>query len=246
MHRRHRHCPRCQSRCPRWLAQEQVPTEAPTEAGARPSPIDVPSKPCGACQRGHDTIGRDLADGVIPRIKDVQIACTVNAQTSREKEPCSNPDPICVARCSSTSGKRGDVCSRSDLSNRMVSRVSVTYRLPPSTAMSNGWLNRAPTPNPSSLPIAEKVPAIVVTTASGVILRMLLSSTIYRLFILSTATPLGHLKCAAVPIPSMVPNCSPTEPASVVTTASGVIFRTVELPASTTYRLPPLSVAIPR
>src|ERR1035438_3157275 len=50
---------------------------------------------------------------------------------------------------------------------------SVTYTKPlASTATPSGELNRAPLPDPSLLPLVPARPPMVVTTPSGVILRM--------------------------------------------------------------------------
>ena len=52
---------------------------------------------------------------------------------------------------------------------------SATYRLPASsTARSQGELKLAAAPRPSALPLVPAVPARVLTTPDGVILRMVL------------------------------------------------------------------------
>ncbi len=61
---------------------------------------------------------------------------------------------------------------------------------------------------------------------------------------LSTATPSGDENRAALPVPSTLP-LSPATPASVVTTAAGVILRIVWFEVSATYTLPALSTATP-
>ena len=61
------------------------------------------------------------------------------------------------------------------------------------------------------------------TTPTGVILRMLIPSDTYKLFVESIVIPRGNLKLAFVPIPSIDP-CDPL-PAKVDTTPAGVILR---------------------
>ena len=61
---------------------------------------------------------------------------------------------------------------------------------------------------------------------------------------LSTASPVGRLKLAAVPVPSALPNTFAV-PASVVTAPAAVILRIVLLPVSATYTLPAPSTATP-
>src|SRR5258708_3331118 len=122
----------------------------------------------------------------------------------------------------------------------------------PSRATPIGLLNRAAPFVPSTLPETPANPTIVVTTQSGpwgVICRivLLLKSATYTVSAPSTATPQGALKRAAPLVPSSEP-ALPGEPARVVTTQSvptGVIFRTVELYKSVTYKAPAPSTATP-
>src|SRR5437588_1106315 len=105
----------------------------------------------------------------------------------------------------------------------------------PSTAIPEGRLNRAVLPAPSKLPLTPAEPARVVTTAPGVILRIvwLPVSPTYTLPALSNATPRGPEKRAATPVPSAAPG-GPGEPAKVVTTPAAEILRTVLLSLSAT------------
>src|SRR6266581_4476337 len=69
-----------------------------------------------------------------------------------------------------------------------------TYRLVPLLSMTKppGWLNVAAAPVPSTLPDVPAVPARVLTTPAGVILRMVwlfLAPAVYRLPALSRTTP---------------------------------------------------------
>ena len=56
--------------------------------------------------------------------------------------------------------------------------------------------------------------------------------------------PAGELNQAALPSPSRLPRLD-AEPATVVTTPAGEIFRIVALPVSATYRLPAESAERP-
>ena len=91
----------------------------------------------------------------------------------------------------------------------------------------------------------KPLPAKVVTTPLGVILRILwlpISAT-YTLPKASTASPLGLLKLAATPVPFVEP-LTPL-PAKVVTIPVGVILRILLLYWSTTNTLPEASTATP-
>src|SRR6266699_2730545 len=83
--------------------------------------------------------------------------------------------------------------------------LSATYRLVPllSTARPWGWLNRAPVV-PLALPDTPALPARVLTTPAGVILRMvwLLVPAVYRLPALSRTTPNWGGNPAASAVPS--------------------------------------------
>src|SRR5256885_2003838 len=115
----------------------------------------------------------------------------------------------------------------------------------PSTATPYGPLNVADAPGPSTEPATLGRPAILLTwpaapanvetTPAEVILRMVefVASTTKTLPLLSTATPVGKLNRAAVPVPSVEPN-TPDVPAKVETTPAGVTFLIVLLPASAT------------
>src|SRR6476660_3485289 len=120
---------------------------------------------------------------------------------------------------------------------------SATYPMPvASTATPVGRLKRAAAPVPSVLPVLPAVPARVVTTPAGVILRMvaLVWSATYTVPAASTATPTGVLNRAAAPVPSVLP-VLPAVPARVVTTPADVILRIVWLPSSDTYTVPAAS-----
>src|SRR6266700_4639047 len=69
-------------------------------------------------------------------------------------------------------------------------------------------------------------------------------SVTYTLPAVSTATPRGLLNCATLPGPSLLPAYK-GEPAMVVTTPAGVIFRMVWLKESATYTLAAVSTASP-
>ena len=131
---------------------------------------------------------------------------------------------------------------------RMVKLIwSATYTAPAaSTATPMGTLKRAAAPVPSALPPLPAVPASVVTTPAGVILRMveLFVSATYTAPAASTATPNGLLKRAPAPVPSALPLLAAV-PASVLTTPAGVILRMVELFVSATYTVPAASTATP-
>jgi hypothetical protein len=102
--------------------------------------------------------------------------------------------------------------------------LSPTYTLPDeSTATPTGILNLALVPVPSADP-SELLPANVVTTPDGVILRILklAKSATYRFPAESSATPKGLLKLALVPVPLVDPD---ELPANVVTTPADVILR---------------------
>src|SRR5512142_937758 len=109
-----------------------------------------------------------------------------------------------------------------------------------------GELNQAALPTPSRLPRLTAEPARVVTTPSGVILRLvaLPVSATYTFPATSTARPPGWLNRAFVPVPSWVPT-APVDPANVLTMPAGVIFRMVLSDESATKRLPALSAAMP-
>src|SRR5271157_4030301 len=98
---------------------------------------------------------------------------------------------------------------------------SATYTLPlaGSTATPTGSLNCAAGPCPLLLPTTNSVPARVLTTPAGVILRIVLvtPSATYRLPLMgSTATPRGERNCAPDPVPSTLPGMY-TVPAMVLT-----------------------------
>src|SRR3569833_1112062 len=91
-----------------------------------------------------------------------------------------------------------------------------------------GELKPAEVPVLSALPEWPNDPANVVTTPIGVILRIAwfeLSAT-YTLLPASTTTPEGNRNLAALPVPSTAP-ATPGDPARVVTTPEGEIFRMV-------------------
>src|ERR1051326_6307726 len=94
--------------------------------------------------------------------------------------------------------------------------------------MPAGALKRASLPVPSADPLFPAEPASVVTAPAGVIIRIVWfpASATYRLVLLSTATAPGLLNRASLPVPSAEP-LLPADPAIVVTTAAGVIFRIV-------------------
>ena len=103
--------------------------------------------------------------------------------------------------------------------------ASATYTLSLlSTATPKGLLKEAAVPVPFAEP-ALPVPAKVLTSPAGVIflIRLLVTSATYTLSLLSTATPEGPLKEAAVPVPSAEP-VTPAVPAKVVTSPADVIF----------------------
>ena len=83
----------------------------------------------------------------------------------------------------------------------------------------------------------DVLPAKVVTTPAGVILRIrsLPISDTYRLPSKSKLSPYGELNVALVPVPSVEPDVLP---AKVVTTPSGVIIRIRLLSVSATYTFP--------
>ena len=85
-----------------------------------------------------------------------------------------------------------------------------------------------------------------MTTPAGVIRRRVgpFWSTISRFPAPSQPSPAGKAKRAAEPVPSEVP-FFPAEPAIVVTTPDGVIFRIVAFPESATNTFPPESTAMP-
>src|SRR5450631_993218 len=108
---------------------------------------------------------------------------------------------------------------------------SVTKTLPAaSTAMAVGTLKRAALPVPSTYPKLPARPASVVTTAAGVILRIvwLPVSATYTLPAPSTATENGVANRAALPVPSALPGLF-AKPAKVLTVPAGVILRMVLL-----------------
>ena len=114
--------------------------------------------------------------------------------------------------------------------------LSATYTFPAlSTATPSGRSKLAAGPVASALPTTPAVPASVVTTPAGVILRIVLfpSSATYTFPALSTAAPNGSLKLAAAPVPSALP-VTPAVPASVVTTPVEVTLRIVAFTESTT------------
>src|SRR6266496_4340483 len=119
--------------------------------------------------------------------------------------------------------------------------LSATYRLVPllSTARTWGRLNSAAAPVPSALPAVPAVPARVLTTPAGVILRMVwfLIPAVYRLPALSRTTPNwgGNPAAAAGPSTELAVAAPPTPPpvpgdlgapAMVLATPAGVILRT--------------------
>ncbi len=100
--------------------------------------------------------------------------------------------------------------------------VSATSTFPPaSTATPLGPVKEAPVPMPSENPPAT-LPANVLTTALGVTLRMrgVNNSETNKTPLASTATPVGRLKEAAVPVPSADSCQGLPLPASVLTTAA--------------------------
>ena len=120
--------------------------------------------------------------------------------------------------------------------------LSAINRVPlAATAIPEGPLNEAPVPMPSAN-AAAPLPAYV-TTPVGVTRRMRLlpESEIYMLPLESTAMPLGLLKAAPVPAPSL--NAAAPPPASVLTVPPGVTFRTRLLDVSATNTLPAASTA---
>src|SRR5215831_16058982 len=113
---------------------------------------------------------------------------------------------------------------------------SATYKFAAvSVATPAGPENAAAAPLPSALPETPAVPASVVTTPAGVILRIVLfpGSATYKFPAVSVATPAGPENAAAAPLPSALPK-TPAVPASVVTTPAGVILRIVWFPESAT------------
>ena len=89
------------------------------------------------------------------------------------------------------------------------------------------------------------LPAKLVTTPSGVILRIKCKfTTTYKLLDESIVKPCSILNDALVPVSSVFPY-EPL-PAKVVTTPSGVILRILKLLESATYTFPLESTAIPR
>src|SRR6266571_1571477 len=85
--------------------------------------------------------------------------------------------------------------------------LSATYRLVPLLSMARpvGRLNRAAAPVPSTLPDVPAVPARVLTTPAGVILRMVwlfLAPAVYRLPALSRTTPNWGENPATAAVPS--------------------------------------------
>src|SRR6266581_43651 len=119
--------------------------------------------------------------------------------------------------------------------------LAATYRLVPllSTARPWGRLNSAAAPVPSALPAVPAVPASVLTTPAGVILRMVwfLIPAVYRLPALSRTTPNwgGNPAAAAGPSTELAVAAPPTPPpvpgdlgapAMVLATPAGVILRT--------------------
>jgi len=111
-------------------------------------------------------------------------------------------------------------------------------------AMPYGVLKTAVGRNPSVAPGTPAVPTNVVTTPSGVILRMvwLNVSAMTKVPDASIAMPLGVLNLAAAPTPSAAPWLR--SPASAVTTPCGVIRRTRF--SSSTYSVPEPSTATAR
>ncbi len=91
-------------------------------------------------------------------------------------------------------------------------------------------------PVPSALPEVPAVPASVVTTPPGAIMRMVslpVSATKMSPVVESSAMPAGLLNDAAEPVPSALP-AVPAVPANVVTTPAEVTWRMVSLPVSAT------------
>src|SRR5262249_3296994 len=86
---------------------------------------------------------------------------------------------------------------------------------------------------PRTIPATPAVPATVVTTPAGVILRSVWFSVSVTKTLPagSTATPVGLWKRAAGPVPAAVPGGS-AAPASVVTTPPDVILRITFAPKS--------------
>ena len=117
---------------------------------------------------------------------------------------------------------------------------STTYTLPAvSTATAVGLSNVALVPRPSALPalVPPLPPASVVTVPPGVIFRTRLfpESTTYTSPAESTATAVGLLNVALVPMPFALPaSVLPPPPASVVTVPLGAIMRITLLAESAT------------
>ena len=109
-----------------------------------------------------------------------------------------------------------------------------------------GELKVASVPVPLRLPDTPALPANVLTTPDGVILRIKLlpGSATYRLPAASVVNPSGYLKVASVPVPLRLP-VTPAFPAKVLTTPDWVILRIKLLYWSATYTLPAASVATP-
>ena len=112
--------------------------------------------------------------------------------------------------------------------------------------MPQGWLKRTLVPEPSVLPELPAVPANVETVPLEVTLRttLLWLSATNTFPLPSTATDVGWLNWAVVPVPSVVPE-DPSDPASVVTTPAAVTLRITWLFLSATKRLPLESSASP-
>ena len=124
--------------------------------------------------------------------------------------------------------------------------LSATYTFPNgSVPTPKGPLNEAAVPVPLVNP-ETPLPAKVVTTPAGVILRIRLfpKSDTYKLPAASVSIPVGLLNEAAVPVPLALPE-TPL-PAKVVTTPAGVIIRIRSLPLSATYTFPAASVPNPK
>ena len=125
---------------------------------------------------------------------------------------------------------------------------SATKTLPEvPTATPRGLLKSAAVPTPSVEP--DELPASVMTLRLGKMRRILwlLRSATKTLPEVSTATPKGLLKSAAVPTPLVEPDVVPDElpPANVMAVRLGRMRRIMLLLESATNTLPELSTATP-
>ena len=132
----------------------------------------------------------------------------------------------------------GNVMRRMQLLLRPATTMSPVEGM---TATPGGVLNLAFVPTASTNPATPTVPAKVVTTAPGYVMRRmmwLLLSAIMRPPVAGwKATPESVLKRALVPVPSAVPKV-PQRPANLVTTPAGVTMRRQWLLWSVTMMLP--------